>query len=415
MNPRSTRTTNARLVLGVGLAIGLAAAGCSTQGSYTREASNLAAQRMGVIKAGTEWQMAHQAFLAGDLEKALRKVDASLAINDTVTKSHVLRGRVKLEMGDLSEALQSLLTASTIDPQHAEARYYLGIVHERLNEKDKAVEHYRAACELDGYNASFAVAAAEMMIDLGQLDQAQAFLTSGPMFDHNPGVRQALGHIAMIQGDTAKAAELFSQASLLSPEDPAILEDLIRAQMASADFNDAEHNIRRLMEIDEAANRRDLEHLRAQCLLELDRPVEAREIYTALTKGDAGASDVEAWIGIGDAAYVLGDDKSLRRAASRVVAMAPERADGYSLWALLHRKEGNLDRALSSLDHASELAPEDASVHAFRGLVLTDLGRAKEAALAFVDAATLDPTNAEYQRMLEWAEYAAASAPVTTE
>lgn len=394
----------------------LLASGCTGQGKYTREGVSLAEEKMSVLKAGTEWKMAQQAFLAGDLEKAMRKVDASLSLNDSVTKSHVLKGRILIEMGDLGTALESLLTAQTIDPQSADANYYLGIVYERLDETEKAASCYERACELDGFNPAYAVAAAEMMIDLGRLDDAEAYLESGPMFEHDAGVRQALGHIAMIQSKPQRAVAMFEEAALLAPSDPVILEDLTRAEMATGQYNAAEQNLRRLQKDANHAGRRDLQHMRAQCLVELDRPVEARTLYQSLLEGEEGVSDAEAWVGLGNVAFLLDDQRTLRRCASRVVAMAPDRADGYSLWALWYRTEGNLDKAITSIDRAIDARPDDAAMHAFRGVVLVDAGREREAIDSFTDAVAIDPGNAGYRFMLDQAEAGVfATAPSTTE
>lgn len=394
----------------------LLAPGCTGQGKYTREGVSLAEEKMSILKAGTEWQMAHQAFLSGDLDKALRKVDASLSLNDNVTKSHVLKGRILLEKGDLGAALESLLTAQTIDPQNADANYYLGIVYERLDETEHAAACYQHACELDGFNPSYAVAAAEMLIDLGRLDEAKNYLQSGPMFEHDAGVRQALGHIAMIQGDPNLAVQMFEEATLLAPSDNVLLEDLTRAEVSTGKYADAEQNLRRLMKDPDHEGRRDLQHMRAQCLVELDRPVEARTIYQSLLEGDDGLADADAWIGLGNVAFLIDDQRTLRRCASRVVAMAPARAEGYALWGLWYRAEGNYDKAVASIDRAIEARPEDAAMHAFRGVVLADAGRTREAVDSFTDAVALEPNNAGYQFMLDQAEQGVfATAPATTE
>ena len=45
-------------------------------------------------------------------------------------------------------------------------------------------------------------------------------------FPSSAGVRQTLGHIAMMKNDVKRAAELFNEARLLAPDDNGILEDL---------------------------------------------------------------------------------------------------------------------------------------------------------------------------------------------
>lgn len=394
------------------------AGGCGGKGSYTKDYTSAAEQKVSVLKAGTEWQMAHQAFLAGDLEKALRKVDASLRMNDTVPKSHILRGRILMEQGDLGASLQALYTAETLDPNNPDAQYYLGIIHERLLEPETAADRFMRASELDGHNPQYAVAAAEMLIDLGRVDEAKAYLSDGPMFEHDAGVQQALGHIAMIQGEPSVAVERFREATLLAPDDDAIAEDLVRAQVEVGRYADAERGLTRMLADPEHAQRRDLLHLHARCLVFLDEPVEARTIYQNLVSTDEGRNDAEAWSGLGNVAFMIGDERTLRRAASRLVVIAPGRPDGYQLWALIHRQAGEFRSALDSVDRALELFPNDSALHALRGLVLSDMNRPGQAAVAFTNAVSLDPTNQTYRMLLEMVEAGdtrATTAPSTTE
>jgi tetratricopeptide (TPR) repeat protein len=384
-----------RCLLTASLAAALAG-GCSGHGRYTREHINAAQEKMSVLKAGTEWQQAHQAFLAGDLEKALRSVDASLSINDTVVKSHVLRGRILMEMGDVGAGLSSLLTAEALDPNDVDAQYFLGIAHERLLEREKAVAHYKKACELDGYNPSYGVAAAEMLMDMERFDEAEAWLTSGPNFQHSAGVKQALGHIAMIRGDARAAADFFGDAALLAPDDDAIAEDLVRAQIRAESYVEAEQILARLLRSPDNAERRDLLQMRARCLAAIDRPVEARDIYQKLLSMQDGTNDVDAWIGVGKTSMTVGDDRTARRAAARVVSLAPNRPEGYAIWASWHRENGDLDKALSSAERAVTAAPNDPAMHALRGVVLSDMGRIADADNAFRAAARLDATYAAF-------------------
>ena len=113
---RTTRTSRLIRAATLALATLTAAAltGCGAlgkHGQFTQEHLNQAQEKMTMLKSGTEWQMAHQQFLAGDLDKALKTVDRSIAMNGTVPKSHLLRGRIMLEKSRLEEARQEFLTA----------------------------------------------------------------------------------------------------------------------------------------------------------------------------------------------------------------------------------------------------------------------------------------------------------------
>lgn len=345
------------LVLGAAvMAAAWLAAGCASHGKYTEQHISAAKEKMQAMKSATEWEMARQAFLAGDLEKAKKGVDRSIALNPNVAKSHVLRGRVMMEMGDLEAAANSLLTARTIDPGFVEGAYYLGICYERFTQKDKALEAYQAAAELDQAAPQYAIAAAEMMIDLDRVDEAQTYLeTRRATFEHNAGVRQTLGHIALIKGDKQRAAVLFGEARLLAPDDQAILEDLARAQVDTGQFAEAENNLAKLLGAPEYKARRDLLLTRARCLVQVERPLEAREILLGLTGDQSGSADVESWIELGNVAYLLKDLQRVRQAATRAVAIAPNRPEGYVLRALYLRRTGDVAAARGNLDKAVQL------------------------------------------------------------
>jgi tetratricopeptide (TPR) repeat protein len=383
-------------------------AGCSGHGKSTSEALKASTNKVAGMKSASEYQQAQQAFLSGDLEKALKAVDRSIQINPSVAQSHVLKGRVLLERSDLEGAIESLQRAEAVDPKSVEAQYYLGIVYERFTQPDKALERYAKASELEPSNPQYAVAAAEMMIDTGKFDEAETFLSSrGASFEHNAGVRQTQGHLAMMRGDAKKAATLFNEARLLAPDDTMVLEDLVNAQVATGQFAEAEFNLGRLLKVPANKDRRDLRQMRARCLSNVDRPLEAREVLIELTGSDAGQKDVESWIELGDVCYVLRDMNRLRQASQRIIALAPERYEGYTLKALWQRKQGDLEGALASLDRAVERRGSEIDSLMFKGLVLKELGRTDEASAAFAMVLSEDPSNQAAKQAME-------SGPVTS-
>lgn len=373
------------------LASALGFAGCSGHGNYTKEGISLAQQRLNMLKAASEHDMAKQAFLAGDLDKAMRKADAATSITDESAPLHVLRGRINIERGNMGDALLALRHAVEVDPDSVEAAYYLGVVHERLDEREAALEQFRRASELDPYNPQYAVAAGEMLIDLGRAEEAERMLLGSDTARHAAGSQQLLGHISLIKGDPAGACAHFGKARLLAPDDGAILEDLAAAQISAGRFAEAEPTIRALLSDPENTNRRDLLHMRAECLMATGQPVEAREIYRGLIGLDE--SDPAAWIGLGRSSYALGDERTLRRAASRAISIAPKNAGGYVLYAVWSRDRAEPNEALSRLDAGLMRAGPDAELLSLRALVLSELGRRDDAIEAARAAVDLEPTH----------------------
>jgi tetratricopeptide (TPR) repeat protein len=374
-------------------------AGCG-QGRYTKEHTNAAKVKMNMLKSATEYQMAYQAFMAGDLDKAASHVDYSLSLSETVTKSHVLKGRVMMEKGDLEKASACFQQAQTLDEKSVEAAYYQGVLAERVARKDEALKFYEKAAELEPANAQYSIAAAEMLIDLSRIDEADAFLRARlDRFVNNAGVKQVMGNIAMLRGDTVAAQALYSEARLLDPENKAVVENLIRAQMANNDVADAEVNLSKLLNEREMNGRRDLRHMRARCLVQLDRPVEARDLYLALTKDSEGAADAEAWKGLGEVAFVLKDTQRVKLCAQRLIAIAPQSPDGWVLRGLLNRRTGDLQAARMNLEQALHLR-RDSNTLILLGMVQQELNMTEAARESYRQALLVQPENADAKTLL---------------
>ena len=168
-------------------------AGCAGHGAYTSEGLSIAQQRAAQLKSGTEYSMAMQAFNAGDLDRAMKRIDTSLAANAEVAKSHILKGRILAEKGQLGPAMTSLDQAIAIDATDFEAWYYQGVIFERLSRPADAMTRFQKAAELDPTNAQYLIAAAETMIDQGLIDQARdLLLAANDRFEHNAATRQTL-------------------------------------------------------------------------------------------------------------------------------------------------------------------------------------------------------------------------------
>jgi len=383
-------------------AVAALGAGCGQKhGEYTSEHISQAQERMAVLKSGTEWQMAQQQFLAGDLEKSFKTVNRSIAINPNVTKSHILKGRILIEKGRLEEARESLLTAEKLDDKNVDAQYYLGIVHEQFNQPSDALTRYNKAADLDPANPQYVVAASEMLVQLGQLDQAEQLLASRKAtFEYNAAVRQSLGHIAQLRNDHKGAAQYFSEALLLAPDDVAILEDLAQSQHKAGLFADAEFSLNRLLENPLTADRRDFKALRAKCLVATNRPVEARSILLELTADKEAARDFSSWVELGNVCVVLKDKAHLRQSAQRATSLQPNRHEGYTLKAMSHRLEGRSEDALAATDEAIKRCGNDAAPYVLRAMIQQDLGRPFDARASLQSAAERNPNSQGIRAML---------------
>lgn len=402
----STKARPALRIAALAAIVALLAGCAGGHGKYTQAHKDASEKKLGNMKSAALWDSARQSYLVGDLDKALASVDESIALNDQVAKSHILRGRIMLEMGQYDQAMASLAKGIALDPentagQNVEGQYYTGICHEQIGQKQDALDCFLKANELDPSNAQYAVAAAELMIDLGRVGGAEAFLLSRPSsYENDAGVKQTLGHIAVLKGEDDHACELFNEARLLAPDDLCLLEDLARAQLAAGHYAEAEYNFGKLLENKDNKDRRDLMHLQSRCLVEVDRPVDARGLLITLTSGDAGQKDIEAWIELGHVSYILGDSNRVKQCATRAVAIAPQRYEGYLLRALALRQEGDLVGAMAALNTAVSNRGTDTTPLVLRGLIAQQIGQTDIAQASFKDALAQDPSDTKVRDLI---------------
>jgi tetratricopeptide (TPR) repeat protein len=173
----------------------------------------------------------------------------------------------------------------------------------------------------------------------------------------------------------------------------------VRAQIATGQFAEAEFNLSRLVQGEEGEKRRDLQHLRVRCLVEVDRLLEAREGAIKLTQGSAGQADVEAWIELGNISYMLNDLTRARQCASRVISIAPDRVEGYVIHALQLRRGANFKEALTYLEKANSVKPQ-AQTFMLMAMTYKDMRRTTEMKRCLEEALKLDPTDRAAEQML---------------
>lgn len=406
----TTRINALRTLAVAGLALSMGVfTGCRSQSRYTKDATSAAEMRMDQLKSATSWDMARQAFLAGNLDKAEKHINISIGLNPEVAKSHTLLGRIKVEKGNLGEAIASFDTAIRTDEKYVDAYYFKGVVLERLGDLETALLTYMTAADLDEYASPYAIAAAEVLVDLGRVAEAEQYLLSrGEFLPHDAGIRHTLGHIARLNGKDADSLRLLHEAWLLAPNDNIIIEDLVNAQVVNNDFLSAEANLSQLITKDEYRDRQDLKILLARCLTNLGRPLDARQTLFDVVRSPKGLHNAEAWLGLGHISYKVGDLRTLREAAGRLTEIASSDAHGYILWSLYYRAQGEHETVLGWIDEAASRNGDRAYLLTLRGLTLRDLGRQNEAFASFRAASQLDPNNAQLQKLMQGDTFASA-------
>ncbi len=437
--------------IGASLAVAgvMVVAGCTGPTKAGREARAEARGRMSLVNAQIEFDQARRAFEVGQFERAMRLVTTAIERSRNQPEFHLLQGRILLEEHRLEPALASFersinllqadgKTPTSQQPLLARAHYFSGIVQQRWSNYQRAYERYQAAADSDDSNVQYPLAAAEALIALERYDDADALMRSVmTRFEHNAALRHLLGQIALLQNDPERAVALLGEARLLNPDDLFLLEELARAQFSAEMFGRCEESLRLLERLSAAEQakeagkgenqvviqRADLLHMKARCLVMTGRTTDARRCYLELTQLTAG--QVEPWIEFGAVAFEVGDMRNLATAASRVIALGPDRWEGPFLQALYElrmnatldvRDDAALERAARLLRQAarrSEQTGDSSPIpHLLLGRVLEQRGDNEGALAAYTQAKRIDPNDRHAHAFIGGISSSMAAVPV---
>ncbi len=191
------------------------------------------------------------------------------------------------------------------------------------------------------------------------------------------------------------AAEL-ERALTLRPSWTGLYVELAQLRIALGDFEGAKQASRDYLRVDPGGELA----LRAEQLLgDLERETpEPPALETLLAKPPEGIS-TEAWEAFKRAKVYLedrDDDETARVEAEQALSLAPDYVDALNLLAHLQLREPDLDGALKSYQRSLEVRPDQPQIVLAVGYSLQDLGREKEAAQRFEQAADLGAEDAIY-------------------
>jgi len=351
------------------------------------------------LRSSMMLDMAEQQFRTGDLTQAEKSVKDGLGIDPTHAGLHVLAGRISIERGKLERAYHLFNAAIELQPEQPLAYYYQGLVMQRWQRYDQSLDFYEKAYEKEPDNPSYLLAVGEAMVDLDQIDEAITLLESKRQyFDQNAGVRAAIGHLYLIKSQPDKAADYFSQASLLDPEDVKLKQHLALSLSAAGQHDEAVQVYEKLLNNPELKNRADLKRELATCYLSTGQAKQARQVLQAVARSPEG--EVTDWIKLGELSYQQDDLGGALQAASKVMRLAPNRHEGFLLAGMVWQKRGNLDNALQMFDRAAQVAPTSTEPLILRGLSLQKAGRHAAAAEAYNQALQRQPDDRRARQLL---------------
>jgi tetratricopeptide (TPR) repeat protein len=259
------------------------------------------------------------------------------------------QGRLRLERGEVDDAVPILEAAARLAPDVPHIRNNLGAAYQRAGRAADAMAEYRRAIDLDPGSAVSYRNAYVILRDRGDLGQARRLLrTAWRLEREDLGDLLDLAVLDELLGEPAQAEVTYVKAERLDPESWEV-------EIAHADFLSRMERYSEAMVLYQRAATRAPESPRllrglARCYWMLGRPEPAIE--------------------------------TVRRAAD---LDPPDAMASYDLAVMLVRT-GRAHEALGHLDEALRVDPHLWNARALKAGILTDLGRAEEAGPLFEQA-----------------------------
>jgi tetratricopeptide (TPR) repeat protein len=337
------------------LAAAALAAGCG-EAAHSQQVRREARDRYDRAGAQISYDQARQAFQSGQFQEALDQVDRAIARFPKEASYQLLRGRILHEMTRVEEAHRSFASAAELDPRKPEPHYFMGIIHQRWREHDRALASYAAAAKLDETKLHFVAAEVEMLTVLGRHEDAHARIASiERRFEFSPVLDRLRADVHKVRGDHAACADALERAALRETSSPELLEELAFARYSKGDWAGS-LAVLDDPALDGAEGRPDMVRLRARNLILLGRPGEARDALLAV-RGQPDPEGRTALL-LGHAAWRLGEWARLRQCGEDLVRLQPRTADGYLFIGAAEGGMGRLGESLAMFEQALMCEPD---------------------------------------------------------
>ncbi len=355
-----------------------------------------------------QWNDAHSAVLVGlaldqynngNFDRSRATVDEAIGLSPDNAAAHLLSSKLYIEAGQLEVAERELALARRADPNCAEADYLSGVIYQRWQQPERALEFYQHACDKSPAELAFVMAKAEMLVAMDRRDEALTMLQGKvTYFEHSGVIRDEVGLLLMQTGQYPQAIEMLRRASIVSPDDLTIKEHLARALFGGGLYAESADVLSELVTSEKFDHRPDLLDMLGECQLQSGRAGDAAANFQLASVMIPDSMGV--WLGMARAQLQLDSLGRADFALRRCLAIDPNNGQAYLLLGYLRLRQSRFDDAHEAFLRASRLCPADTVALCMIGLTLDKLGRAHDAAAYYQLALKIKPDDEMATRLM---------------
>ena len=390
------RTSHA-LLLAV-LSIGILAGGCDT-GKNKKEAY----KQWNSTRAAVQASLATERYKRGNMDEARKAIDDAIKLAPDNAAYRVISARIYIERNQLEMADRELAVGRTVNPRNAEIDYLSGVIYQRWERPQLALDYYTQASEKSPAELPFLMARAEMLVLLNRLNDAVSLLESKlTYYEYSGPLRDMLGGFYMQQNLIPKAIETIHQATILSPEDLIIREHLSRAYFRGTKYRECLDQIDLLVKNEQYAKRADLLLTKGECLIQLEQWRDARFALEASL--EIFPASMPALISLAKVSLKTSDLDRAELCVRKAISIAPDDARVHLTQGYVRLRQQRWEDALTSFRKANTLDPKDPVALCLMGLVYEKTGRHDQAMQYYGQAIQIQPDSALASKLMSKAK-----------
>lgn len=360
------------------------AGGCHEATHQTRR--DQAEQRWNQVRSQIKLQLASQQFERGQVDEALGSLSEAVQLDPANASCHLLAAKCHLEQGDVASAERSANHAEA-GGVSAESAYLRGLIAERRERLDEALDYFRQAMALDPTHADSLVAAVEALVVLDQPDQARRLLDEHiNEFDRDGRLSVLRADISILLGDFDEAAIDLADASSRMDAAPWVSEQYGLILVRAGRYADALSVLKPFVESDVAAftgpnpDRKAgdstpssaVVRAVAICYNRLGAAKAARQLLDEHLVQDP--EDARAWWVAAESAIELEDWRRALRCAERGERLAPVLPHWKLIRAFCAWRQDDPTTATELLDSILAIHPDQAVAHLMLGEIQRECG-----------------------------------------
>jgi len=335
----------------------------------------------------------------GQLAEAARNAMDALGLDPQSIDARILLGKVYLEQGHYIAAEAELKKAANQANHDSQVMYLLGVAQEKAGRYEEALESYHQSLARDTNNLNAVMASAEVMVAMDRPEQAAAYVEAYlPMAQGDSGLHEISARLAMMRGDFRRAAKDYQHAVDINSKNISYQEELARAQYYAGMHADSLTTLRSLASTKGYEAPAWVFTLTGDCLMMVDRPVEARTAYEKVCSMQPESSG--AWCNLAKAALALGDPSRASLNARQSLAMDRSNTEATLVLAYAMVQSGQAHQAIDLLESARNDQPDSAIVQMLLGRAHASSGDMNNARNCYAIALKIEPDNAIARKLL---------------